>query len=298
MGFLSDVFNDILDGGSEKFGQKIRGDNPALMELYRAIYFDFGLMAPRNIQAGSVVPVEVSTGYGGKSLYGFEIRGNIHSPLDFLSSGWGSIFHTISRDFPLAKGGVWAYDIRRLDESILIGKSTFPSDEAYKQSEESLKILRLIGRASTPPLSRVPAVELEFGRFWTEFGVPDRVSISLDSVYPFSDDHMKSVINLIFHNFNRSPDTPLSTDYSWNPLDGTIEMVMKERPKPAAAATTTPEPQTNQPEDDNFPYDFYRGLGLIDDDDLVTVPSMLGPIRTSMRNPLTKEYLLAYKPEA
>lgn len=293
MGFLDNVFNDIMNSGGAKFGQKIQSDTPVLRDFYRTIYFAFGLTPPRNVQAGSIVPVVVKTDYWSNVLYGFEIRGNIHSPIDFLSSGWGSIFHTISRDFPLAKGGVWAYDIRRLDESILIGKSTFPSDEAYKQSEESLKILRLIGRASTPPLSRVPAVELEFGRFWTEFGVPDRVSISLDSVYPFSDDHMKSVINLIFHNFNRSPDTPLSTDYSWNPLDGTIEMVMKERPKPAAA----PEPQTNQPEEDDFPYDFYRGLGLIDDDDLVTVPSMLGPVRTSMRNPLTKEYLLSYEPE-
>ena len=288
MGFLDDVFNDIMNSGGEKFGQKMRTDNQALMSLYRTVYFDFGLTPPRNVKAGSVVPIVAQTDYWGKDLHGFEIHGNILTPINFLTAGWSSIFHTISRDFPLPKGGVWAYDIRRLDESILIGKSVYPRDEAYAKSEEYLKILRLIDNASTPPLSRVPAIELDFGRFWVQFGIPDRISISMHSVYPLTDAHLKKVINLILHNYNRSDAPPVIADYTWNPLDGTLELVMKDKPEPVT-------PEVKHPED-GFPYDFYRGLGLIDDEDMVTVPSMLGPVRTSMRNPLTKEYLLSYKP--
>lgn len=290
LGFLDDVFNDIMNSGGEKFGQKMRSDNPVLMELYRTVYFDFGLTPPRNVTAGSVVPVVVQTDYWGKNLHGFEIHGNILTPTNFLTAGWGSIFHTISRNFPLAKGGVWAYDIRQLNEGVLIGKSTFPRDEIYAKSEEYLKILRLVGMASTPPLSRVPAIELEYGRFWVQYGIPDRISVSMDSFYPLSDAHLKSVINLILHNYNQSGVTTVVADYTWNPLDGTLELVMKDKPEPIV-----PEPEVQHSED-GFPYDFYRGLGLIDDEDMVTVPSMLGPVRTSMRNPLTKEYLLSYKP--
>lgn len=289
LGFWGDVLNEFLDGDGS-FGQKLRKDNPALTNLYRTVYFDFGLPPLRNLKEGSQVPITVQSGFGDQ-IFGFEIHGNIHSPSDFLTSGWGSVFHTISRDFPLAKGGVWAYDIRRLNESILIGKSVYPSDEAYAKSEEYLKILRLIGSASIPPLSRVPAIELTFGRFWVQYGIPDNISVSMDSVYPLSDNHMKSAINLILHNYNRSDAPPVVADYTWNPLDGTLELVMRDKPAP-----TAPEPEVKHPED-GFPYDFYRGLGLIDDEDMVTIPSMLGPVRSSMRNPLTKEYLLSYEPE-
>jgi hypothetical protein len=293
LGFFGDVLNGILDGdGSESFGQRIRRDNPALMEFYRKTYFDFGLPPARNIKEGSVVPVRVSLGFGNQ-MFGFEIRGNILTPLNFLSSGWGSPFHTIARDFPLTKGRVWAYDIRRLNESILTGEAVFPGDEAYRRSEEYLKILRIIGSASTPPLSRVPAIELGFGRIWEQFGIPDNISVSLDSVYPFSDNHLKNVINLILHNYNRNPAPPVAADYTWNPQDGTLKLVMRDTSVP----TAPPEPEVNQSADD-FPYDFYRGLGLIDDEDMVAVPSFIGPIRTHMTENFAKEYLLSYKPDA
>lgn len=293
MGYFDYVLGGILDGsGSGSFGQRVHNDKPALMDFYRATYFDFGLPPAHNIKAGTRIPVEVSLGFG-KTIFAFEIRGNILNPSEFMSSGWGSPFHTITRDFPLARGGVWAYDITRLNESILKGQAVFPRDEAYRRSEEYLKILRLVGSSSTPPLARVPAIELGFGRFWEQFGIPDNISISLNSVYPFSDDHLKSVLNLILHNYNRVA-APLAADYTWNPMDGTIEVIMREQTAAAPAAPT--KSQTAKPED-NFPYDFYRGLGLIDDDGMVEVPSMLGLVKVHMTESWAKEHLLAYKPE-
>lgn len=294
MGFWGDVINDFLDGDGT-FGQKLRKDNPALTNLYRTVYFDFGLTPLRNLKEGSEVPITVQSGFGNQ-IFGFEIHGNIHTPGNFMTSSWGSVFHTIARDIPLDKGRVWAYDIRRLDESILIGSAVYPGDEAYRKSEEYLKILRLVSGATTPSLSRVPAIELEFGRFWMQFGLPDRISVSLDSVYPLSDNHLKNVINLILHNYNRNDALPVVADYTWDPTEGTLELVMKDKPEPTVTPpAAAPEPETKHPED-GFPYGFYRDLGLIDDEDMVTVPSMLGPVRVSMRNPLTKEYLLSYKP--
>lgn len=291
VGFFGDVLNGILEGDGS-FGQRIRSDNAALTDLYKTTYFDFGLNPLRNLKENQFVPMTVVT--AGNKILGFEIHGNIHSPINFLSSGWGSFFHTIAREMPLTKGRVWAYDIRRLDESILIGSAVFPGDEAYRRSEEYLKILRIIGSPIIPPLSRVPAISLSFGHLWQQFGVPDRISVSLASVHPFSDAHMKSVINLIVHNYRQSAPPSVVADYTWNPLDGTLELVMRD--EPAVAPTATPEPQTTKPED-NFPYDFYRGLGLIDGEDMVEVPSMLGSIRVPMVDPWAKEHLLAYNPE-
>jgi hypothetical protein len=49
-----------------------------------------------------------------------------------------------------------------------------------------------------------------------------------------------------------------------------------------------------------LPYEFYRGLGLIDDEDMVLVTSIFGadyPMRMHMTNELAQEQLLKHKPE-
>lgn len=287
------------------FGHKIRSDDKALSDLYRHIYFDFGLVPFHNLHVGSRVPVTTTCSFGGK-VTGFEIRGNIHSPHKFMGNGWGNIFHTLAREFPPAKDRVWAYDIRQLDESILIGSVCHPGSEVHKKSEEYLKVLRLVGAAGIPVLSRVPAISLEFGEVWTELGIPDRISVSLESMYPFRDDHMKNVINLIMHNYGRNCPPRIVADYAWNPVDGTLEIVMQDKTlelimqamsmtEPVAAPEQT-QPANQEPED-GFPYDFYRGLGLIDDEDTVRIPTILGPMRIPMATDDAKEYLLSYKPE-
>jgi hypothetical protein len=60
---------------------------------------------------------------------------------------------------------------------------------------------------------------------------------------------------------------------------------------------SAPAPQQEQ--GDSFPYEFYRGLGLIDDEDKVLVTSFFGPefpVRMDMRSEAAKEHLLSYKP--
>ena len=235
MGFWGGVLKEFLvgdavAGDAVPFGHKISSNDKSLSDLYRLVHFDFGLVPLHKLNVGSRVPVTTNSFFGG-SILGFEIRGNIHSPRNFMSDGWGNIFHTLAREFPTPKGRVWAYDIRRLDESILIGSAVYPGDEEYKRSEEYLKVLRLVGNATLFPLSRVPAIGLEFGRVWTQFGIPDRISVSLDSVHPFTDNHMKSVISLILHNYARSGATTVVADYTWNPADGTMEVVMEDKPE-------------------------------------------------------------------
>lgn len=296
MGFLSDVLDGILDGNGASFGQRITNDNPALMELYGHIYFDFGLVRPRHIKAGSLVPVTVRTDYWSKNIYGFEIHGGvIPYPSNFTADAYGNTFRTISREIPLTRGRVWAYDVRRLDEGILIGSAVLPGEEAHRRSEEYLQILRITGHALTPVFSKVPKVTLEFGSIWERFGIPDRISVGMKSMSPLHERHLKEVINLILHNYNRSDAPPVTANFSMNTIEGEITLVMSETstqpPKPTRTPEAKPEPV------DNFPYDFYRGIGMIDNEDMVAMPSILGPVRVPMTDPLTKEYLLSYKPE-
>lgn len=317
MGFLGDLLGDILDGdGSQSFGQRIRSDNQALQDLYKLTYFDFGLTPLRNLKENQLVPMKAGTTFGNK-IYSFEIRGNILHPNTFLSSGYGSPFHEINRELAPPKGRVWAYDITRLGESILVGTSAYPGDEAYAQSEEYLKILRLIGDVIMPTLSRVPSIHLTFDTIWNQFRIPDSISITVSTLSPLSDHHLQNIVNRVLHSYKRSDAPPVTADYSINAMEGTVTLVMREAssvpPQAPAASLNNSEGLADfitnlnafvenpekfaGPADDGFPYEFYRGLGLIDDEDMVLVPSMLGPMRVHMTNDSAKETLLAYQPE-
>lgn len=318
MGFLGDLLGDILDGdGHPTFGQRIRSDNHALRDLYELTYFDFGLNPPRNLKENTLVPMKVSTSFGGKIIE-FEIHGSIHYPGKFMGRSYGNPFNTLNRELPNQKNRVWAYDISRLHEGILSGKSVFPNDEAYEQSEESIRILQAVDDVITPTHLQVPVIELEFGNIWNQFRIPDRIFVAMRTAGPLSDYHLQGVINTILHTYNRSDAPPVTADYSMNPIDGTVTVVMRENSQPPQQAQQMDDTQKSadfinnlnafveNPDkfagktDNGFPYDFYRGLGLIDDEDMVLVPSLFGadyPVRTHMTDEAAKEHLLTYKPE-
>lgn len=299
LGFIGNLLSDILDGdGAGAFGQRIRSSDHGLRDLYEKTYFDFGLTPPRQIKEGQFVPMTIST-WGGKTL-SFEIHGNILTPITFMLRGWGNPFTTISREIQAPKGRVWAFDITRLHESILSGTAVFPNDESYIQSEEYLKVLRVVGSAHLGSLHSVPEIQLEFGDIWRQYGIPDRIFVACKGVFPISDYHLRMITNLLLHAYNRSDAPPVAADYSMNEIDGTVTMTMRDTSIQPKSPTSAPEPQqpaTPAAPADDFPYDFYRGLGLINDDDTVTVPSMLGPVNADMRDPLVKQFLLEYKPE-
>lgn len=313
LGFLDDLLGQVLGDAStasstnvprrDSFnGQRYTTRDVTLRHLYEKIYFDFGLTPPRNLKDGQNVPVSVWN-FGSK-VTSFEIHGNILSPTSFLERGWGSPFHRIDREIPIPSGRVWAFDTTRLHEGILAGSISYPSNEDYARSEEYLKILRTVGIAPVGVLHTVPEVKLDFGNIWSQYGIPDRIFVSLNSAYPLSEGQLRRVNELILHTYNRSDAPPVTADYSMDVTAGSITLVMREtnvQPAQQAPQAPTNAPQAapaNQADpDDGFPYDFYRGLGLINDDNTVTVPSMLGPVNADMRDPLVKQFLLEYKPE-
>lgn len=303
LGFLGDLISDILDGDSAPFGQRIRSDNTALRDLYDTTYFDFGLTPARNLKENQFVPMKTSD-YRGKNV-GFEIHGNIMSPNKFFSRGWGNPFHSIEQNFPPAKGRVWAFDITRLNESILIGNAVYPGDAAHVRSEEFLKILRIVGTATVGLLDEIPKIEIDFNETWNKYGIPDRIHVSMKHYRPFSDRDLQHVINLILHAYNHSDAPPVTAHYSMNTLDGTItlqnretatEPEVKTRPTQEQATGSHPAPTDQGMPNDGFPYEFYRGLGLIDSEGMVEVPSFLGSVRIHMTQDEAKNHLLAYKP--
>lgn len=306
--------NDILDGdGSASFGQRIRSDNVALRDLYELMYFDFGLTPLHRLKENQFVPMTVGTTWGSK-IFQFEIRGNIGYPGKFLEGGWGSPFNKIHREIPLTKNRVWAYDVTRLGEGILAGTAAFPGDAAYAQSEEYLKILQIIGGVLMPILTRVPTLHMTFDTIWDQFRIPDSISISMSTVTPLYERHLQDITARILHAYNRSDAPPVTTDYSMNPMEGTITLTMRDsrvqqmdNPEGLADFITNLNDFVENPDksagpaDDGFPYEFYRGLGLIDDEDMVLVTSIFGadyPMRMHMTNELAREQLLSHNPES
>lgn len=310
MGILGDILGEFLGGATgatggvnerQWGGQRLKTTDIPFKQFYEKVYFDFGLTPPRHLKDGEFVPIQVGTVSG--KIYRFEIRGNITSPERFLSGGYGGVFQKISRDMPTTRNQVWAFDITRLHEGILSGETTWESNADYAQSEEYLNVLRLVGGGVGKPLSKAPAIHLGFGDIWARFGVPDRIAVGVESMYPFSDADMKRIINLILHNY-RNANSSLEALYSWDDMAGTFEIITKEK---SPVSHPQPEPEQTQPNastpqsepTDGFPYEFYRGLGLIDDENNVTMPSIFGaefPMTVPMENVLAKEFLLAYKP--
>lgn len=312
LGFLGDIISGIFDGDENApFGQRMGARDAAFQELYRHTYFDFGLTPPRNVRENQVVPMAVST--WGTKILRFEIHGNILSPHTFLSSGWQSPFHMLARETNLiVKGRVWAFDTSRLHTGILSASAVHPGDVAHVQSEEYLKVLRTIGLAPIGHLRSTPYVELSFGEIWRQYSIPDRIFVAIQAGSPLSDAQLQRVIQLILHTYNRSDAPPVTADYSMNVIDGTVTLTMRETiaqptatPPHPTAQPTPPRQQTQPPAppkdpDDGFPYDFYRGLGLIDEDNKVWLPSSVGDwlrIPYDMWEPQAKAWLLSYKPE-
>lgn len=273
-------------------GQRYSTNNLTLRHLYEKIYFDFGLTPPRNLKDGQTVPVSVWN-FGSK-VTSFEIQGNILSPANFLDRGWNSPFQRINREIPIPTGRVWAFDTTRLHESILTGSISYPSNEDYARSEEYLKILRTVGIAPVGVLHSVPEVKLDFGNIWSQYRIPDRIFISLNSAYPLAEVQLRRLNELILHTYNRSDAPPVTADYSMDVTAGSITLTMRETNAQPRQQTQPPEPKAEPA--DGFPYDFYRGLGLIDKDDMVSVPSILGLITVPMTNVLAKEHMMNYKP--
>jgi hypothetical protein len=300
LGFLGDLIGGLIEGVEAPFGQRLKKDDHTLRDLYKHTYFDFGLNSLMNLKDNEIVPMRTKTRAG--MLDEFEIRGKILTPARFLSRGWGSPFHTINREIETLNGRVWAFDITRLNESILVGNAVHKDDEVYVRSEEYLKILQAVGGAVTGGLHSVPAIQLDFGEIWSRYGIPDRIFVSLQSTYPLSDHQLQQVVNLILHTYNRGS-LPVTADYAKNITDETVTLVMREtkaQPQQEAPSETQQksEPATTAPSSpsDGFPYDFYRGLGLIDAENMVEVPSILGPMKIHMTEEWAKNHLLAYKP--
>lgn len=317
----------INSSGTETFGMRIVDRDSNLARLYQTVYFHFGLTPPSHLAQRAKVPIILNEGWAG-AVSKFEIHGHILSPLGFLSNGWDNPFNRIARETPAGKGRVWAYDITRLHQSILVGDSVYPGDEAHLRSEEYLKTLFILGAGVNKPLSSVPSIYLEFGRTWSRFGIPDKVSFSLNSMYPFNDDDLLRLVQLITHN-QAGAGAPVKKSYSGNPATGDMTITTvdaSEQPNiplqpenPPATASQLKDynvrtmeglfefmedlknagnpAQRPGPTDDGFPYDFYRGLGLIDNEEMVAVPSILGPIRVHMSSPEAKQFLLKYQPE-
>lgn len=334
MGILDDLFgaaksfdnamsNFVHTSAAENFGTKYRRETPHLTELYRALYYAFGLTSPHLLNPSVRVPLRVHSGWD-SHLNSFEIRGNTFEP-HWFTGYKSSIFHTIIRNWPPAKNGAWAFDISRLHEGVLSGQTRINRDETYLQSEEHLKVLRLIGSSSPYDLVSVPKIGLLFGPLWKQFGIPDRIDFQLNTVRPLGDRDLLRIVDLISNTYNRNG-APVSFSYSGNPATGTMTMTPMEDVQQPYVPPTPPQSQeqhqakTEQGPDrrtsdflnglndfvenhapkpaDGFPYEFYRGLGLIDNEDMVLVPTIMGDMRVHMTTDEAKLALLKHQPKS
>lgn len=319
-GYCAPWIDEVTPWEGARWSEKENGE--AHRRFYSSLYFHFGLTPPQRMvhRMKSRLTIEG----------GFEVHGNPPSPHGFTSNGWDNVFNRVARDHAPTGGGRWAFNISRLDEGVLKGMVVGAGGRRHRESEAHLKVLYVLGATvcSTSQLSGVPQVRLEFGPVWEAYGVPDQIRFRVASMLPLSERELKRACEVIAYNHSQAGDA-LAFAYEGDVRAGIMTITVREtapippapapapptfpqrpeprprsqkRPQPPEAPTRPPEPAVSQttsapiPQDDGFPYEFYRGIGLIDDEDMVLVPTILGSVRVHMTNEEARKALLNYRP--
>ena len=296
----STIFNDI--GGTVLFKEILNGIlnaatppsplNP-VADLYAYAYRAFGLKPYHLLRQEETVPVWVRSDPQG-FVSAFEIHGNALNVPEFLANSHYGVFRDIRNAIVLPVGMSWVFDLSEINEGKMRGWGVPTGSHAHLQSEEILHLLGVIGATRLPPLEAVPIVKLGFGSIWERYGIPDDISITLHGYFLNTDPFDELRTNILDSYIQRGNVNGVKAAYRVVFVENTLNIVFSE---PSATTENLAVPDAAAKSDeDGFPYDFYRGLGLIDEEDKVIVQTILGPMRVDMREEDARATLLAYKP--
>lgn len=263
--------------------------------LYRTIHFPFGLPSSHRMPTQGTKEVELGWDY--KTLYRFYITGNKLAVPYFTRHEWSNVFNSIEREIATPRGRVYAYNFSQLHLGKLAGQLVPVGSDEHLISDEYRAVLSIIGHTIPKHLLSVPQVYMNFQYTWESHRLPDSIVIKMEAMNPFTEHEMENLLRTLAHRYRIAERKDVNGSARWNTSQGHFEMELVAQPvnvppRPAGA----PQSAQNPPNAPEFPYDFYRGLGLIDDEGMVEIPTILGIVRLHAETPMAQEHLLTYKP--
>lgn len=287
-------------------------------KFYRTIYHAFGL--PASYRMPTAGTREIKMGWDFKTLRNFTITGKNIVPHLFIRRGPTNLFESIEKELPPHPRYEWAFDTSLLSQGQLKGKIVVSGTKEKTISDAYRTVLYAIGDSITKRYLNVPAVRIHFGSLWDTHSIPEVISVDFQPTTPMEEYHMAALREQLAYVFNLLHHEDIHGEAVCNIKTNQFEMRFKPVPQSEKVEETdpvvnasfnpvdsepvvhphVPAPPTHAPASaahSGFPFDFYRGLGLIDGEGYVEVPTILGPMKVHCSHPEAIEHLMGYQPK-
>lgn len=309
-------------------------DEEVAKRFYDKTHSCFNLPSRWDIKDQNFWPY-LSVTWSNKTIQTFTLQSDRIEPAYFTETGTYNLLTTLDREMPTHSHQRYCYDVSRLHEGILTAQQMPENSKEIQASDQNRAILEIIGALHFPKKTKVPFVQVKLGEKWDTYRIPDFIQVQIFGILPYSENQFNELAHAIAHKYNMLDNPHVEIELHKNissgkilmeaktkdnfpyeeyrnagiinaennisvqMLDGTIEYIPANSDLGRQHLLTYTEKQNNtQATEDNFPYDYYKSIGLIDEEGKVLVSSILGPMRIPADSEQGREYLLNYKPEA
>lgn len=259
--------------------------------LYDSVHFAFGLPSRSNGRNGDEYKRPMNIKWDGNFIKSFQITGDRLSDLSFTQNGWSNIFTKIDREIPTRPGYAFAYNVSLLYEGILSAYPVRVGSPELEFSNQLRVILDIVGHTIYTRKLNVPYVHLELGEVWQKYGQPDRILIRIvGATAQISTNEMTRLYNAITFHYKLAETSSVSFRAVHDEPGCAIELMLAEKP-----VDYNPQPRQAEParqEEPAFPYEYYRSIGLINDEGMVIAKTMLGDMYVRADSEMGREALL------
>lgn len=249
--------------------------------LYSILHYYFDLPGRHALSAGRSESVTKSKDsnfrvtWGGAYIDSFRITGRKLEPQFFLYENSYGVYNRVDRDIAVPHGKRYAYDFSKIQDGTLSAKLEFEGDQALQMSDEIRSIMDIIGNNGPQQWKNIPLVYVETGPIYAGTGIPDRIYLQLPSVREPSEAYRNNLMQQIANHYNI----------------GSYENINLSVQQDRATSSMNFVAQVKQFEPE-FPFAYYASIGLIDQEGMVLMDTMLGPVRIPANSDEGKAQLL------
>lgn len=248
--------------------------------LYSLLSHSFGLPSSYALEAGRSRHLKarqspLQTSWTGSYIRSFTVTGNGLIPQFFMLDDNYSVYNRVDRDISVPQGRRFAYDFSQIQQGTLSATLAYEGSPELQVSDECRAILNLIYMAGSQQWKAIPLVYAEAGPFYAGTGIPDRIYLQLPTLREPSPSYRNAIMQNIANHYNLGSYEGISID------------VQQDRDTSSMNFQTYVK--QIEPE---FPYAYYHSIGLIDDEGMVRVSTILGDVRVPANSDQGREQLL------
>jgi hypothetical protein len=273
----------LLDFFTQLPDEKVTG------AIYSLLHHSFGLPSFYTLSRGrsgvhpSVILRDsaLKTRMSGDYVQSFSITGPRLIPQFFLQSDSLNVFNKIDRDIVVPQGKRYVYDISEIQDGRLSAYLAYEGSKELQESDERRWLMHRIGVNFYQEWKTVPLSYVELGDIYAQSGIPDRIYLQFPSFHEARKESRDAMIRDIAIQYGVTLQPHVNVTIQQDAPSSSMNLVSAfidtgnsyHEPIPE----TVQEPVT--PEQPQFPFEYYHSIGLIDDEGMVTMDTILGPMR-------------------